>query len=309
MQEKRDKLGVAQYNSDEEHTPAVCLVPADITTTTPSHFTQRKGKRRVRYSVQEKVKVIKEIDSEVNELHDLPTAVRIVAAKHQIPYNTAEKWVREEKKDILVKLSKQKKFNKRKKKVNVKKEGIYPKLEAELIELARAERGVGSAIGIKWMIHKAKDLNKSYKYVDARFTRHWISNVLSRNDGMMRAPQNTRKEGVNASIPKILQFHQSLHKFVRLNTAGNTIDLISLNLYIYICFFNKIYVYGRYPPEQRWNVDQVPLVFASKPRRVVHFKDIEQVWVSTPSAGLQKRQCSLILTINGSGVWQCVWCV
>jgi hypothetical protein len=62
-----------------------------------------------------------------------------------------------------------------------------------------------------------------------------------------------------------------------------------------------IYIYSRYLPCQRWNVDQVPLEFANKPRRVIDFKDTKQVWVSTSSAGLQKRQCSLILTINGDG--------
>lgn len=59
--------------------------------------------------------------------------------------------------------------------------------------------------------------------------------------------------------------------------------------------------YGRFAPQHRLNVDQVPLVFASKPRRVISIKGVDQVWVSTPSSGLQKRQCSVILTIVGDG--------
>jgi hypothetical protein len=46
----------------------------------------------------------------------------------------------------------------------------------------------------------------------------------------------------------------------------------------------------------------VPLPFASKPRRVIAFKGDEQVWVSTPSSGLQKRQCSIVLTICANGM-------
>ena len=37
--------------------------------------------------------------------------------------------------------------------------------------------------------------------------------------------------------------------------------------------------YGRFPPASRWNVDQVPLQFASKPQRVIDFKNSPQVWV------------------------------
>lgn len=48
-------------------------------------------------------------------------------------------------------------------------------------------------------------------------------------------------------------------------------------------------------------MDQVPLQFASKPQKVIDFVGAEQVWVSTPSAGLQKRQCTLILCANGDG--------
>jgi hypothetical protein len=44
------------------------------------------------------------------------------------------------------------------------------------------------------------------------------------------------------------------------------------------------------------------MVFASKPRRVIAEKGTAQVWVSTPSAGLQKRQCTMILCIVGDGM-------
>lgn len=65
--------------------------------------------------------------------------------------------------------------------------------------------------------------------------------------------------------------------------------------------FDIIMMYGHYIPQRRWNVDQVPLEFASKPKRVIDFKGAKQVWVSCPSAGLQKRQCTLILCFNGKG--------
>ena len=72
-------------------------------------------------------------------------------------------------------------------------------------------------------------------------------------------------------------------------------------LYIIIILFDNIYVYEQYPLLHCWNTDQVPLPFASKPRRVLDFKGAKRVWVSTPSPGLLKRQCSLFLTIRADG--------
>jgi hypothetical protein len=77
----------------------------------------------------------------------------------------------------------------------------------------------------------------------------------------------------------------------------NNIFLILFYYYLII-----LYVYGRFPPAYRWNVDQVPLSFAQKPRRVIDFKNSSQIWVSTPSPGLQKRQCSLIICIGANGI-------
>ena len=80
----------------------------------------------------------------------------------------------------------------------------------------RAHRAEGEAIGVEWMIHKAQELNESRYvifsqyilinryYIDgAVFSRHWIKNVLNRNDLTLRAPSNTQKESVESSIPKV----------------------------------------------------------------------------------------------------------
>ena len=53
--------------------------------------------------------------------------------------------------------------------------------------------------------------------------------------------------------------------------------------------------YGRWLPQNRYNVDQVPLPF------VIEMKGSEQVWVSQPSSGLDKRQATLQLCIRAEG--------
>ena len=77
-------------------------------------------------------------------------------------------------------------------------------------------------------------------------------------------------------------------------------------LFIIIVYFDIIYIWGRFDPDHRWNTDQVPLPFASKPRRVLDFIGVPQVWVFPPSAGLLKCQCSLMLTICANGKHVCV---
>jgi hypothetical protein len=72
-------------------------------------------------------------------------------------------------------------------------------------------------------------------------------------------------------------------------------------LILHVYFFTYTYKWGRYKPENRYNVDQVPLPFTSKPKRVIDDIGASQVWVSMPAPGLEKRQYSLILTIRGDG--------
>jgi hypothetical protein len=111
--------------------------------------------------------------------------------------------------------------------------GYYPELEEEIIEMVRVERAEGSAIGLSWVAEKAKELNESKYHYNCVFTLHWVKNVLERNDMTLRAPQNTRKETVTTSIPKVLMFHQSLRSLIQTQWR----DLISL---VNFLFYNII---------------------------------------------------------------------
>ena len=53
-------------------------------------------------------------------------------------------------------------------------------------------------------------------------------------------------------------------------------------------------------PQQRYNVDQVPLPFVVEQDRTFHFSE-KQVWVSQPGSGLDKRQATLQLCITAEG--------
>lgn len=70
-------------------------------------------------------------------------AIQNEAAPYQIAYNTMEKWMREETKEKLVKFSHQKQLNKRKKKIDEKREGYYKDLEQALVKVVIEERAKG----------------------------------------------------------------------------------------------------------------------------------------------------------------------
>ena len=50
-----------------------------------------------------------------------------------------------------------------------------------------------------------------------------------------------------------------------------------------------------------YNVDQVPLPFVIDQDKTYEMKGSEQVWVSQPSSGLDKRQATLQLCIRAEG--------
>ena len=61
------------------------------------------------------------------------------------------------------------------------------------------------------------------------------------------------------------------------------------------------YLYGRWTPKNRYNVDQVPLPFVAGQEKTYDVTGNKQVWVSQPSSGLDKRQATVQLCIRAEG--------
>ena len=57
--------------------------------------------------------------------------------------------------------------------------------------------------------------------------------------------------------------------------------------------------WGRFPPSQRFNVDQSPMPFvvdSKKTYEIIKLGDKHQkTWISQPALGLEKRQCTLLV--------------
>ena len=61
------------------------------------------------------------------------------------------------------------------------------------------------------------------------------------------------------------------------------------------------YLYGRWTPKNRYNIDQVPLPFVAGQEKTYDVTGNKQVWVSQPSSGLDKRQATVQLCIRAEG--------
>ena len=100
----------------------------------------------------------------------------------------------------------------------------------------------------------------------------------------LRRVQQKKNVNKSALAPELMQWHCTLREGL-VKTRSNK-DSYNVK-------------WGRFQPEQRLNVDQVPLPFAidrktiPKERRGSH-----KVWVSNPASGLEKRQCTLQLSIS-----------
>ena len=64
----------------------------------------------------------------------------------------------------------------------------------------------------------------------------------------------------------------------------------------------KDQVWGRWLPEARYNVNQVPLLFIVDQDTTYEITGRTSVWISQPSNGLDKRQCTLQLCIRPTDV-------
>ena len=114
---------------------------------------------------------------------------------------------------------------------------------------------------------------------------NWFQRFKRRHKISLRRRTNKKKNSPDEGRSAIQSFHRNLRRAVQSKRRRSA------------CFDEK---YGRWLPGNRFNVDQVPLPFVVGQDTTYETSGSEQVWVSQPSSGLEKRQATLQLCIRAS---------
>ena len=98
---------------------------------------------------------------------------------------------------------------------------------------------------------------------------------------------NKKKDSAGEGRETIQGFHRDLRKALQTTRRRNRIPVDPK--------------YGRWLPNDRYNIDQVPLPFVIGQEKTYEISGSKNVWVSQPSTGLDKRQATLQLCIRAPG--------
>ena len=113
---------------------------------------------------------------------------------------------------------------------------------------------------------------------------NWFQRFKKRHNISFRQRSNKKKDSAYDGRETIQRFHRNLREAVKSRRRRNNSALHPK--------------YGRWLPENRHNIDQVPLRFVIDQDKTYDITGTKQVWVSQPSTGLDKRQATLQLCIR-----------
>ena len=173
----------------------------------------------------------------------------------------------------------------------VKNSEKYPLASARVIVEFKLRRAKGCKVSKLWLKKKMKSkIEECYGKEEAtRFkgSDNWFYRFKKRHGISFRRRTNKKKEAADDGRQTIQKFHRDLREAVksRRRRADSTQDA----------------KYGRWAPQNRYNIDQVPLPFVVDRDKTYDVRGSKQVWVSQPSSGLDKRQATLQLCIRAEG--------
>lgn len=116
---------------------------------------------------------------------------------------------------------------------------------------------------------------------------NWFQRFKKRHNISFRRRSNKKKDSADDGRATIQRIHRNVREAVRSRRRRNNSALDPK--------------YGRWLPENRYNIDQVPLPFVIEQDKTYDIRGTKQVWVSQPSTGLDKRQATLQLCVRAGG--------
>ena len=256
---------------------------------------QQSGKRRS-YTMCFKAKVIK-------ELNNLPCSqkgkLQIIANLHHVSRGLVCKWKKDEAKIMKAWEESRSKLlggrrqngsrsTRSRRKIRQPAKSRFQLAEEKTKEELLIARGKGAKVGDRWIrTRMRKYIRKFYgnKKADSfRASPNWMFSFKKRHGISLRRKTNKKKQGSQEMLPVIQAFHQQLRR--DLNSCRRRTNMVNHKKW------------GRWVPERRFNVDQVPLPFVVDQGMTYELKGSTSVWISQPASGLDRRQCTLQLCIQ-----------
>ena len=295
---KADDQEYIDLSSDEvDKTTAVSLVSR------PGQFANNSGQHEVSwrksYTLEFKMQSLHLLDtmsrSKVKDRWNKAAASRGVSKSMIVKWNKNRKAIENE-----LALNKQernigniKELRQRRKLTSTfkKRREKYPKEASAVLSEFKLRRAQGVRVSKLWLCRKMKMQVENYydkqQAQNFKASGNWFQRFKKRKNITLRKRTNKKKDSAEEGRERIQNFHRELRK--ALNSTRRRSNL------------QKTSKYGRWLPEQRYNVDQVPLPFVIGQEKTYEVSGSKQVWISQPSSGLDKRQATLQLCIRASG--------
>ena len=154
---------------------------------------------------------------------------------------------------------------------------FFPLMEKQLHKEFRQQRLEGKRVKWWWFTARAKVLMKEL-YPDVsnfKFSEHWFRRFRVRFNLSFRKKTHVAQKAPHALVQAITNFHQKIHA-VRESGVFSAADLA--------------------------NMDQTPLPFVLDDGKTYNETGAKEVWCASAASGLEKRQCTVQLTVFADGI-------
>ena len=265
-------------NVDSEELQLGVSEAQDISIEPPAKRSRGQDSRR-QYNSVFKAKIVSNLEAGVSP--------KVLAQKHTISKSMLSMW-RLNKGKIMLAAS-----NDHKKLLKIRPSTKYAELYRDLRKVFLEARSKGHRVDFNWIWSKAIILyRQKTNDPNAIVRKHVIVNFIKRNDLRLRSRQRNRKlSKENFRLP-MQQWHATTRE--RLIRTG--------------CADSYNSKWGRYAPEQRFNVDQSPCPFVINTKKTYEMLEKKnpnnrehKVWISQPGSDLDKRQCTLQICFRPTG--------
>ena len=153
----------------------------------------------------------------------------------------------------------------------------YRAAEEALNRMFVQRRKMGRRVSSRWLMVKLRALVKRHHPLKAekfKCSAGMVQKHRVRYGIVPRRRTNKKAKNKGDRLP-IWRAHH--HRQIKLRSNGDQVDDL----------------YGRWRPTNTFSLDQVPCPFALQLGSTLAEKGVAEVWVKQPTAGLEKRQCTL----------------